>query len=136
MDNKYVFQPFWDHHNGRLSNGEWQQLFRDSKAAAYHAMGQEAESDAVLADLIEKFGDGAAYNIAYVLAFRGDSDRAFEWLEKAVEFKDSGLVDIPVENLFSNIHPDPRWLPFLESIGKSPAQLDAIEFNVTLPDAG
>ena len=104
-----------------------------SSAMAYHAMGQEAESDAVLADLIEKFGDGAAYNIAYVLAFRGDSDRAFEWLEKAVEFKDSGLVDIPVENLFSNIHPDPRWLPFLESIGKSPKQLGAIEFEVNLP---
>jgi hypothetical protein len=25
-------------------------------------------------------------------------------------------------------------LPFLESIGKSPAQLDAIEFKVTLPE--
>ena len=26
------------------------------------------------------------------------------------------------------------WLPFLERIGKSPAQLAAIEFNVTLPE--
>ena len=29
---------------------------------------------------------------------------------------------------------DPRWLPFLERIGTSPAQLDAIEFKVSLPD--
>jgi len=28
---------------------------------------------------------------------------------------------------------DPRWLPFLESIDKSPEQLAAIEFEVTLP---
>ena len=37
------------------------------------------------------------------------------------------------EGLFGNIHDDPRWLPFLESIGKAPEQLEAIEFNVTLP---
>ena len=95
-----------------------------SSAMAYHAMGQEAESDAVLADLIEKFGDGAAYNIAYVLAFRGDSDRAFEWLKKAVEFKDSGLVDIPVENLFSNIHPDPRCCRFWNRSASPPSNLE------------
>ena len=34
----------------------------------------------------------------------------------------------------ANIHDDPRWLPFLESIGRSPEQLAAIEFNVTLPE--
>ena len=28
---------------------------------------------------------------------------------------------------------DSRWLPLLESIGNSPAQLEAIEFEVTLP---
>jgi hypothetical protein len=36
--------------------------------------------------------------------------------------------------LFANLHDDPRWLPFLESIDMSPAQLAAIEFNVTLPE--
>ena len=29
---------------------------------------------------------------------------------------------------------DPRWLPFLESIGKSPEQLATIEFKVALPE--
>ncbi len=29
---------------------------------------------------------------------------------------------------------DPRWLPFLESIGKFPEQQAAIEFKVTLPE--
>ena len=45
-----------------------------------------------------------------------------------------GLTDIAIEPLFANIHDDPRWLLFLESIGKSPEQLAAIEFEVTLPE--
>jgi TolB-like protein/Tfp pilus assembly protein PilF len=102
-------------------------------ALAYHALGQAAESDAALAELIEKYEQVAAYNIAYILAFRGEADRAFEWLDKAVQYNDSGLSQIAVEYLFTNIHDDPRWLPFLESIGKSPEQLAAIEFEVRLP---
>jgi tetratricopeptide (TPR) repeat protein len=55
---------------------------------AHHALGQAAESDAVLAELIEKYEQELAYNIAYVLAFRGEADLAFEWLDKAVEHND------------------------------------------------
>ncbi len=102
-------------------------------AVAYHALGQAAESDAALAELIEKYEQEAAVNIAYVLAFRGEADRAFEWLDMAMEYEDPGLALITVETLFTSIHNDLRWLPFLESIGKSPEQLAAIEFNVTLP---
>ncbi len=101
---------------------------------AYHALGQVAESDAALVEIIESLEHEAAYNIAYLFAFRGESDRAFEWLDKAVQYNDPGLQDIPVQPLFSNVHSDPRWLPFLESIGKSPRQLAAIGFKVTLPE--
>ncbi|MHC4093137.1 MAG: tetratricopeptide repeat protein [Planctomycetota bacterium] len=100
----------------------------------YHALGQAAESDAALRELIDRYEQTAAYNIAYVLAFRGEADRAFEWLDKAVKYNDTGLSEILSVHLFANIQDDPRWLPFLESIGKSPEQLGAIEFNVTLPE--
>jgi TolB-like protein/Flp pilus assembly protein TadD len=100
---------------------------------AYHALGQAAESDAALAELIELGEEAWAYNIAYALAFRGEADLAFEWLDKAVQYHDAGLSLIPVDVQFANIHDDPRWLPFLESIGKSPEQLAAIEFEVRLP---
>ena len=75
----------------------------------------------------------SAYNIAYVYAFRGEADQAFEWLDKAVEYRDPGLAEIVVENLFDNLHADPRWLPFLRKIGKAPEQLAKIQFKVTLP---
>jgi len=103
-------------------------------AMAYHALGRADESDTALEELIEQLHQEGAYNIAYVMAYRGEADRAFEWLDKAVLYKDGGLPDIVGENLFSNIQDDPRWLPFLESIGKSPEQLAAIEFEVTLPE--
>ena len=68
-----------------------------------------------------------------MLAFRGEVDRACEWLYKAVEYNDPGLSRIAVDILFANIHDDPRWLSFLETTGKSPDQLAAIEFEVRLP---
>jgi len=55
------------------------------------------------------------------------------WLDKAVQIKDPGLSGMALQ-LFANIHSDPRWMPFLESIGKSPEQLAAIEFEVRLPE--
>jgi len=100
----------------------------------YHALGKAAESDAALVNLIENHEQSAAYNIAYVLAFRGEVDRAFEWLDKAVQYNDTGLADIAVTPEFSNIRDDPRWLTLLESLGQSPTQLDAIEFEVKLPE--
>ena len=100
---------------------------------AYHALGQTAESDAALNELIDTYEREAAYNIAYVFAYRGEADQAFEWLDKAVVYNDPGLTDIAMEPMFANIHGDPRWLAFLDSIGRSPEQLAAIEFEVTLP---
>ena len=100
---------------------------------AYHALGRKADSDAALAALIAKYEKDAPYNIAYVYAFRGEADKAFAWLDKAVEYGDPGLGEIVTENLFDKIHADPRWLPFLRKIGKAPEQLAKIEFKVTLP---
>jgi TolB-like protein/Tfp pilus assembly protein PilF len=100
---------------------------------AYHALGRKAESDQALAELIAKNAKDGPYNIAYIYAFRGEADKAFDWLEKAIEYRDPGISDIVSENLFASIHSDPRWLPFLRKIGKAPEQLAKIEFKVTLP---
>ena len=102
-------------------------------ARTYHTLGQAAESDSTLTELIAKYEQGWAYNIAQVLAYRDEADRAFEWLHKAVENYDTGLPSVAQSGALANIHDDSRWLPFLESIGKSPAQLAAIEFEVRLP---
>jgi len=100
---------------------------------AYCALGRKADADAALNALIAKYEKDAPYNIAYVYAFCGDADKAFEWLGKAVAYQDGGLAEIATENLFDKIHSDPRWLPFLRKIGKTPDQIAKIEFKVTPP---
>jgi TolB-like protein/Flp pilus assembly protein TadD len=102
----------------------------------WHALGRKTESDAALAKLIQEHEKDSAYNIAYVYAERGEADRAFEWLAKAVAYQDGGLAQIVVQPEFAKLHDDPRWLPFLRKLGKSPEQLAAIKFDVKLPGAG
>ncbi len=104
-----------------------------NRIPAYHAAGRTAESDEALAELIEKY-DKFKFQIAFVLAYRGDVDRAFEWLEAAVDDRDSDLIRAPVHPYLANLHEDPRWLPFLRKIGQAPEQVAAIDFDVTLPN--
>ncbi len=101
---------------------------------AYYALARHAESDAALAALIAKYEKDSSYNIACVYAFRREPDRVFEWLDKAVAYGDPGLSEIVIDDVFSHIQSDPRWLPFLRKLGKAPEQLAAIEFEVTLPE--
>ncbi|MGE0621995.1 MAG: tetratricopeptide repeat protein [Pseudomonadales bacterium] len=103
------------------------------EAMAQHALGQVAEADRIQQQLVDRHGQDAAYNIAYLRAYRGDADGTFVWLEKAAAEGDPGLTDVGVEMLFDNVRDDPRWLPFLRSVGRSPEQLAAIEFSVVLP---
>jgi len=115
----------------KLEPGESWRL--DGLAIVHHALGQKAESDAALAELIRKSEIEAAWNIAYVIAYRGETDLAFEWLEKAIFYKDPGLSDTAVQWQFKSLHQDPRWLPFLRKIGRAPEQLAAIKFDIKLP---
>ncbi len=116
----------------RQESTEWYRL--TGLVLAYHALGRDGDSDDSLTELIRKYEGGWAYQIAYALAYRGEADRAFEWLNRAVEYGDPGLAEIPMQTLFASLYDDPRWLPFLESIGRSPEQLAAIEFEVPLPE--
>jgi eukaryotic-like serine/threonine-protein kinase len=58
---------------------------------------------------ISKHGYVSAYSIAEGYMRLGQKDRAFEWLEKAYEDHDSGLVSIAVEPVFDPIRSDPRF---------------------------
>jgi TolB-like protein/Flp pilus assembly protein TadD len=105
----------------------------DGLALVYHAMGRKAESDAALAELISKFEKDSSWNIAYIYAFRGEADLAFEWLDKAIAYRDPGISLTATQWTFTKLHQDPRWLPFLRKIGSAPEQLAAIRFEVKVP---
>lgn len=39
IDNKFVYQPFWDYHNGDESKANWEETFKQSRAKAHKAIG-------------------------------------------------------------------------------------------------
>src|SRR5437762_11768763 len=81
------------------------------------------EADAALARLTEGFADTAAYQIADVYAYRGDKDRAFEWLERARRQRDGSLGLMRCDPFLANLHDDPRWDVFLRKMGLADDQL-------------
>ena len=75
-----------------------------------------AGKDQELADLKEKEGDVAAYQIAEVHAFRGEDDLAFEWLQRAYDQRDSGVLSIKDDRLMRGLLGDPRYKAFLRKL--------------------
>ena len=103
-------------------------------APIYHAMGETEKSDAALEEMIETYAEEGAYNIAFIMAYRGEYDRAFEWLEIALSNHDAGLGQINTEPIIADLYTDPRWVPFLERIGMARHQLAGISFDVAIPN--
>jgi adenylate cyclase len=125
-------------HDGAGALAEFEQEPSDVwKAAgrpmALYAVGREAEANAALSTLIEKYEAGSSYNIARVYALRGASEEAFAWLDKAVTYRDPGVFTTASDPLLETLHGDRRWLPLLRKIGNAPDQLAAVTFTVRIP---
>jgi TolB-like protein/lipoprotein NlpI len=103
------------------------------RAMVLYSLAHEAEFEEALQLMISRWSEESPGRVASVYAWSGQLDDAFEWLDKAIAINDSNLVRAPVDPTLANLHVDPRWMSFLERIGKSPEQLAAIEFKVTLP---
>ena len=101
--------------------GEWAQLL--IVACARWSQKQIPEADAALAKLTKDFAETAAYQIGEVHAYRGDKDKAFEWLERARRQHDGGLPGLHKDPLLTNLHDDPRWNAFLHTMGLADDQL-------------
>jgi TolB-like protein/cytochrome c-type biogenesis protein CcmH/NrfG len=86
------------------------------QALAYHALGRKKESDAALAELIAKYQAPIAFQIAEEYAFRGEADRAFEWLDRAYAQRDAGLTLMKGDPLLKSLEHDPRYAAFLKKM--------------------
>ena len=53
LDNRYVFQPFWDYHNDRISEAAWCEDFAKAKAKAHTALAAQ-DTDTVLAVVFDR----------------------------------------------------------------------------------
>ena len=66
--------------------------------------------------MIERYSKEGPFQIAEVYAYRGDADRAFEWLETACRVRDPGVAQIVGDPLFKRIEGDPRFTAFLKRL--------------------
>ncbi len=95
-------------------SGEYYRL--QGLSMVYFAQKRKAESDAALAKLISKYQAISAIQIASAYAYRGERDKAFEWLNRAVEQKDAGLVNIKTDPVFATLRDDPRFKAVLRKV--------------------
>ena len=53
LDNQYVFQPFWDAHNGQISQQAWQSDFERAKKKIGRALADK-DTDTILAGIFDR----------------------------------------------------------------------------------
>ena len=106
------------------------------RAMALHDLGRHDESAAEIEALEKDWGMEAPIIIAQTYAYIGQNDRAFEWIGKDLEGRAEFMSGDYMDTLFVNLHSDPRWLPLLERIGRSPEQLARVPFDLSLPRTG
>jgi TolB-like protein/DNA-binding winged helix-turn-helix (wHTH) protein/Flp pilus assembly protein TadD len=93
---------------------EWGRL--TGQVLAYHALGRDQDSDAALNLLIKRYEIESANQIAEAYAFRGQRDKAFEWLERAYRQRDGGLTDIQIDPLLKSLRQDPRYAELIRKM--------------------
>src|SRR5205809_2617380 len=86
-------------------------------ALAQQVRGNRQAADAALADLIANGRNQLAYQIAEIYAVRGETDKAFEWLQISLDNHDTGLLSLLIDPLIRGLRGDPRYKSMLEKIG-------------------
>jgi len=86
------------------------------QAKAEYTLGHDEVSRELLAELVAKHGNYAAYAIARNYAWRGDSGKALEWLERAYTLRDPGLSWIKIDYSFRSLHDDARYRALLRKM--------------------
>ena len=89
-------------------------------AMAEYTLGHREASDRALTEYIKLRGTPFAYQFAETYAFRGEKDKAFEWLESAYRAHDGGLGYITYDRALAKIRDDPRYAAFLRKMKLAP----------------
>ena len=86
-------------------------------ALAHYARGERRAADEALAELIAKDRDFLAYQIAEVYAWRGETDKAFEWLQVSLDNHDTGTLSVFINPFMRGLRHDARYKSLLTKIG-------------------
>ncbi len=86
-------------------------------ALAQQARGDRVAAEAALDALIAGHSDDMSFQIATVYAFRGDADKTFEWLDRAYQQQDPGVMAINDNPFTRELRADPRFIAFRKKVG-------------------
>jgi TolB-like protein/Tfp pilus assembly protein PilF len=85
-------------------------------ALVEHARGHPRESQQALDHIVATWPQDMTYQIAEIYAFRGEPDRAFEWLDRALSLQDAGMRYLKHDPLVCNLRGDPRYAALLTKL--------------------
>ena len=105
-----------------LKRGQLHPRVQGTLGYAYAMAGERAAAQRVLAEMTRLAPDRFAFAlpIARIHSALGDKDRAFEWLQKACDERDSYAIWVKVDPTLDNLRSDPRFAQVLREMGLPP----------------
>ena len=85
-------------------------------ALVEYARGKRHESQQALVHIVATWPNDLTYQIAEVYAFRGESDRAFEWLERSRALHDAGMRYLKYDRFLRSLRGDSRYTALLQKM--------------------
>jgi hypothetical protein len=80
------------------------------------SLDRKEESETSLKKLIKDYADVGAFQIAELYAWRGEDDKAFEWLDIAYAQRDPGLIRIKSSLFVRLLKSDKRYNEVLKKL--------------------
>ena len=68
-------------------------------------------------ELEQAYIAGDAFQLAEVCAVRGEVDKAFGWLGRALDERDPGITHARVSTHLRSLQADPRWEALTKKLG-------------------
>lgn len=90
----------------------------DIVALVRFARGEREQAEQALQQSIANLGERSPINIAHQYAFRREPEKMFEWLERAYQRRQPGLLsNLTVNPLYKPYYSDPRFVTLCHKIG-------------------
>ena len=89
--------------------GEAVKNLQNCLALAYHKLGRQADAETALARFKALEGNAGAYGYATIYAQWGNTPKALEWLETALQLRDPQLINLKTEPLLDPLRQEPRF---------------------------
>jgi TolB-like protein/DNA-binding winged helix-turn-helix (wHTH) protein/Tfp pilus assembly protein PilF len=115
----HMFKEAMDEAQAAVVNSSGSPLTRAGLAHAYAVAGKQAQARKIVEQLKHESSRRyvPARELAVVYADLGEKDQAFQWLEKAYQERDRGLIWLKTDPALDSLRSDPRYRDLLRRVG-------------------